>query len=154
MNVYVDAYSNLTAANAGGATTVSSAKTIQVEISAGELLDKITILEIKNERMDDARQLQHIRCELDVLRAARDRALTPIPELARCTEELKTVNEKLWDIEDEIRECERQRDFGPRFVELARAVYRHNDRRSAIKRAINELAGSRIVEQKSYRPYD
>lgn len=123
---------------------------VQVEISAGELLDKITILEIKSQRMTDPEKLRHVRQELAVLQAARDGALDSSDGLETRVAELRAANEALWDIEDEIRDCERRQDFGERFLQLARAVYRTNDRRSEIKRAINQLLGSRLIEEKSY----
>ncbi len=127
---------------------------VLIEISVGELLDKITILEIKSERILDADKQQHVCRELNMLCAVRDRAVTMAPELERCVAELRATNETLWSIEDEIRDCERRQDFGADFVELARSVYRHNDRRSAWKRTINQLVGSRLVEEKSYTAYD
>ncbi len=126
---------------------------VSVEISAGELIDKITILEIKAERLDDEAKRGNVRVELAGLVAAREAALAPSAELDRLTGELKTVNERLWKIEDDIRECERDEEFGDRFVRLARDVYRSNDQRAAIKRRINVLLGSRIVEEKSYASY-
>ena len=127
---------------------------IIVEVSVGELMDKITILEIKGERIRDADKQQHVCRELSMLCAVRDRAVPMVPELERCVAELRATNEILWSIEDEIRDCERRQDFGAHFVELARAVYRQNDRRSALKRTINELVGSRLVEEKSYTAYE
>ena len=126
---------------------------ISVEISAGELIDKITILEIKAGRLEDPAQLANVRTELESLMAARDAALTPSSELSELMARLKAVNEKLWQIEDDIRDCERNEEFEARFVELARAIYMNNDERAALKRRINELLGSRIVEEKSYAPY-
>jgi len=123
---------------------------IAVEIGVGELIDKIVILQIKNERLTDAAKLANIGKELATLQAARDRALAPSAELAALTAELRVVNEALWQVEDGVRLCERDQDFGPRFVELARSVYRHNDRRAAVKRRINELVGSELVEEKGY----
>jgi tetratricopeptide (TPR) repeat protein len=123
---------------------------IVVEIAPGELLDKITILHIKSERIRDATKLQNVRRELEMLEAARQRSLLPSEELAQLVAELKTVNEALWEVEDELRVSERHQDFGPRFVELARSVYRHNDRRAALKRRINERFGSGLVEEKQY----
>lgn len=131
----------------------SPAGPITVEIAPGELLDKLTILEIKQERISDAAKLANVRTELATLVAARDRAIRPAAALDSLTAELKRVNEALWEIEDEIRVCERQADFGPRFVELARSVYHQNDLRAAVKRRINDLLGSRLIEEKSYAPY-
>lgn len=130
-----------------------SAKPILVEIAPGELIDKITILEIKRERMTDPGRLRNVGIELETLLAARDRAVCGSEELDELSAELKAVNENLWEIEDAIRTCEREGNFGSRFVELARAVYFNNDRRSALKRQINELLGSRLMEEKSYASY-
>jgi hypothetical protein len=132
---------------------VKSAAEILVEVSVGELMDKITILEIKRERILDANKQQHVCRELTMLCAVRDRTVHMVPELERCVADLRATNEVLWSIEDEIRDCERRQDFGAQFVELARAVYRQNDRRSAVKRKINELVGSRLIEEKSYTAY-
>ena len=126
---------------------------IMAPISAGELVDKITILRNKAERIGDPAKEANVRKELAMLEALADEALPKTPEIERLTAELSQVNIALWDIEDGKRDCERRGDFGDRFVELARSVYVENDRRAAIKRAINEAAGSEIVEEKSYRPY-
>ena len=128
-------------------------KAVSVEISPGELIDKITILEIKIERIKDAAKLGNVRTEWESLTAARDGALGKSAELDRLTAELKEINVRLWEIEDRIRDCERAKDFGETFVELARGVYRNNDRRAHIKRAINALLGSRLIEEKSYAAY-
>jgi hypothetical protein len=124
--------------------------TITVPISAGELIDKITILEIKSRRIVEPEKLRNVQRELHALAAVRDAAIAPSPRLTAVTTELQIVNQALWDIEDEIRLCERRGDFGPRFIELARAIYQHNDRRAALKRQINDLLGSELVEEKSY----
>ena len=126
---------------------------IRVEVAPGELIDKITILQIKAERIADAEKRANVLVELATLDDTRAAAIPPDPEVGRLTAELKAVNEELWDIEDHIRDCDRDNDFGPRFVELARAVYRTNDRRAQLKRAINLHLGSRLVEEKSYKPY-
>jgi hypothetical protein len=126
---------------------------ILVPVPVGELVDKITILEIKSERMTDAAQLANVRRELVALRAAAGSIACDAQVLRWHTAELKRVNEMLWDIEDSIRACEAQGDFGERFVALARAVYRNNDERARLKRAINLAAGSRFVEEKSYAAY-
>jgi post-segregation antitoxin (ccd killing protein) len=128
--------------------------TVTIEVSAGELVDKITILEIKAARIGDAAKLANVQTELGLLSRARAGTLPPSAKLDALTAELKAVNEALWEIEDAIRDCEAAGDFGARFVELARSVYRTNDRRAAIKRAINDLTGSRLVEEKSYKPYE
>ncbi len=130
-----------------------SASSILVEISPGELIDKITILAIKSQRMTDPAKLKNVELELEALTGARDRALSPSPALERLTAQLQRVNELLWETEDEIRDCERSRQFGLPFIELARKVYITNDERSALKRQINELLGSRIIEEKNYASY-
>lgn len=131
---------------------------IQVPVSWGELIDKIAILEIKSERIADTAKLANVRTELAALAEMRDANLPSdqkvLATLAALTADIKTVNEALWEIEDDIRDCERDKDFGPRFVELARAVYKTNDRRAALKRDINMLLGSALVEEKSYQSYE
>lgn len=124
-----------------------------IEVGAGELIDKITILKIKAERMTDLAKLKNVNYELSVLSAACAQNLAATPELARLETELQTVNEALWVIEDDIRACEAARDFGPRFIELARSVYIQNDKRAAIKKQINAHCGSSIVEEKSYTEF-
>jgi tetratricopeptide (TPR) repeat protein len=123
---------------------------LRVEISAGELIDKITILEIKSERIRDAAKLGHVRAELAALLTANGCCSHPSAELTALRDELRSVNEALWTVEDELRLCEQNQDFGSRFVALARSVYRHNDRRAVLKRQINVLLGSRLIEVKSY----
>ena len=132
---------------------LQGASTIRVDIAPGELIDKITILEIKVARFTDPVKRENVATELALLRKARNRALPPTQQLDQLTAELRAVNERLWRIEDAIRDCERARDFGPGFIELARSVYRTNDRRAALKRRINEHLGSAIIEEKSYSPY-
>ncbi len=127
--------------------------TILVEIAPGELLDKQSILEIKSERITDTAKLANVSIELDVLTRARAGTIPDLPELTALYARLKGVNEALWEIEDGIRDEEAAQRFGARFVELARSVYRTNDERAAIKREINVLLGSRIVEEKSYKKY-
>ena len=122
-------------------------------ISPGELCDKITILEIKAERIADGEKLRNVRVELAALQASKSRELPGVPDVVGLVRELKTVNEALWETEDAIRACEAAKDFGHRFIELARSVYRQNDRRAALKRQINEVYGSRLVEEKAYTPY-
>ncbi len=126
---------------------------ISVEVSPGELIDKITILEIKLERIEDEDKLKNVKLEWETLTRARDDAIEASPELEKLTADLKESNERLWKIEDDIRNCERDKDFGDRFVELARGVYVNNDQRSRLKRKINELLGSRLIEEKSYAAY-
>ena len=124
---------------------------VTVAIAPGELIDKITILEIKSERISDTEKLGHVMAELAVLTEARDRSIFSGGDLASLVTELKSINESLWRTEDDIRTCEREGDFGPRFIKLSRSVYETNDRRAAIKRRINERLGSEIVEEKSYQ---
>jgi hypothetical protein len=126
---------------------------IEVPISAGELIDKLAILEIKVERIADPKSRANVVRELDALTRVRDRAIGTSPALGRLAVDLKAVNAELWQIEDDLRDCERRGDFGPSFVALARAVYRTNDRRAALKREINMLLGSALVEEKSYTRY-
>lgn len=126
---------------------------IVIEVSPGELIDRITILEIKLERITDPAKLKNVRHEHELSAAALRQA---VPGSARLTElhaELKKVNEALWEIEDDIRDHERAQRFDASFVALARSVYRTNDRRAAIKRQINDLLHSAIVEEKSYAAY-
>ncbi|MBK1696059.1 DUF6165 family protein [Rhodovibrio salinarum] len=130
-----------------------SASAITVEVAAGELLDKITILEIKEAKFTDPSKLANVRAELETLRAARDANLPSNAGIDQAVDGLRAVNQQLWDIEDEIREHERNQDFGARFIELARAVYKTNDRRADLKREINDLTGSRLKEEKSYAAY-
>ena len=127
---------------------------IEVPVSAGELVDKVTILEIKSERIADPAKLANVRRELAGLGEILRPMLANTPALERSKASLRTINETLWQIEDDIRDCERRKDFGPRFVELARDVYRTNDKRAAAKREVDALVGSEIVEEKSYASYD
>ena len=126
---------------------------VVAEISPGELVDKITILEIKAARIGDPAKLDNIHYELGKLTAVRDDDLPASAALGRLTSDLRAINARLWDIEDEIRDCERHGQFARKFIELARAVYRTNDRRAEIKKTINEMLGARIVEEKSYNSY-
>lgn len=127
---------------------------IRIPVSAGELVDKISILEIKSERIADPAKLRNVRVELALLMEVRDKAMPQTLELRGMAEALRAVNEELWEIEDAIRECERRGDFGPRFIALARSVYRTNDRRTALKRGIDVAFGSSITEEKSYATYE
>ncbi|HEX5354550.1 MAG TPA: DUF6165 family protein [Rhodanobacteraceae bacterium] len=126
---------------------------ISVPVSYGELIDKITILEIKSERMSGVDKLANVRDELQLLGGLWSRDPASRTDISIERAELKRINEALWEIEDEIRIRERDQAFDARFIELARAVYRTNDRRAAIKRAINVKLGSRLVEEKSYQDY-
>ncbi len=128
----------------------ASSQTLEIlaPISAGELIDKITILEIKAERISDPGKLANVRHELAALDALRVRHR--LEGLDVLTADLRTVNETLWEVEDELRLLEVAQRFDDRFVALARAVYQTNDRRAALKKEINLLVGSTIVEEKSY----
>ena len=126
---------------------------IHIPMSPGELLDKITILEIKSERMEDAEKLANVRTELDLLNATWRDAVNADETVTRIHGELKAINEELWEIEDDIRDKERVKEFDERFIELARAVYFTNDRRAAAKKELNQYLGSTIVEEKSYQDY-
>jgi hypothetical protein len=131
--------------------TEPKAPPILAPISIGELIDKITILEIKAERMVDSDQLRNVGVELAMLRALASSAGLDTPEMAAYAQELKSINAALWSIEDEIRELEMHGDFGVRFIALARSVYQTNDRRARTKRQINAAFGSSLVEEKSYK---
>lgn len=135
------------------AARVENKGQVLVPSSMGDLLDRVSILEIKRERMEDPAKLAHVQKELDGLRAALQPVDAAGGELLRLANELKRVNSVLWDVEDDIRACEAAGDFGPRFIALARSVYMTNDQRAALKRQINERVGSALVEEKSYAPY-
>lgn len=126
---------------------------VLVPVSWGEIIDKITILEIKAERLTDAAKRANVTKELEELAAVREREFPNHRELATLAAELRAINVKLWVIEDDIRDCERAKDFGAKFIELARAVYFTNDERAAAKRKVNDLLGSALIEEKSYAPY-
>ena len=128
-------------------------KDILVPISPGELLDKITILRIKSARMTDPVKVGNVRLELDLLEKTWRESGAAIAEVAADEAALQRVNEALWDIEDKIRDKELASAFDAEFIELARAVYVTNDERAAVKKRINVALGSRIVEEKSYKPY-
>ena len=125
-------------------------RAVTVPLSFGEAADKITILTIKSERLRDAAQLEHVRTELKLVKDAFRAAVGHSSEFDELFARLKGINETLWRIEDDIRACETREDFGPEFVKLARAVYRCNDERARLKREINMLLGSDLVEEKSY----
>ena len=125
---------------------------IEIPVSWGELIDKITILEIKSERISDPAKLANVRKELDLLKSRLGNRAGQ-PDVSRLTDTLRDVNGALWDIEEEIRACENAGDFGSRFVELARAVYITNDKRAELKRELNMTLDSDLVEEKSYQAY-
>ena len=126
---------------------------ISAPVSFGELIDKVTILEIKSERIADAAKLANVRDELQLLNELWAHDPASRTDISTERAELKRINKALWEIEDEIRVKERDQAFDARFIELARAVYHTNDKRAAVKRAINLRLGSRLVEEKSYQPY-
>jgi hypothetical protein len=122
-------------------------------VSLGELLDKIVILEIKEERITEESKLINVRNELQSLRSIVPAALSDNAAVAPWEQSLREANSQLWDLEDRIRDKERDDDFGLEFVEIARLIYRTNDQRAHAKKMINSLCGSEIVEEKSYQPY-
>ncbi len=126
---------------------------ILIPISPGELLDKITILEIKAERIQSAEKKANVTNELSMLNKVWSDAVVEDREITSLREQLKSINESLWDIEDDIRDEERARRFNERFIELARSVYVTNDQRANIKKLINQHLKSDIVEEKSYQDY-
>ena len=128
-------------------------KDILVPISPGELLDKITILRIKAQRMTDAAKLANVRLELELLETTWRQSGCANIDVAEDERALQQMNEQLWVVEDQIREKENAQAFDARFIELARAVYVTNDERAAIKKRVNVKLGSRLIEEKSYQPY-
>jgi transcriptional regulator of nitric oxide reductase len=126
---------------------------IHVPVSPGEVLDKITILEIKSERMDDPEKVANVRVELGLLQETWAKAVTEDDTIRDLHAQLKQINEALWEIEDDIRDKERLKEFDERFIELARAVYFTNDKRSQVKKQLNLHLGSQIIEEKSYQDY-
>src|SRR5262245_53527838 len=133
------------AANSSVATSLP-----HVPISWGELVDKITILEIKSERLADSGAVANVRKELSLLEDIARHLLNSDRELLQLKTQLKTVNEVLWDVEEKIRKKEAQKQFDPAFIDLARSVYKHNDQRAWIKRQINLKTASELLEEKSY----
>jgi len=123
---------------------------MKIEVSNGEITDKLTIIEIKLERISDEAKLVNLRKEYDVLNEAVSQIIDKNDPLYK---ELYDINCQLWNIEDRIRDLERNKDFGQDFIETARAVYFTNDKRSDVKRRINEKTGSNLVEEKSYEDY-
>ena len=123
---------------------------MKIEVSNGEIADKLTIIEIKLENIKDEKKLVNLKAEFAVLDEAVSKIIAKGHPLYQ---ELLTINKQLWDIEDRIRELEKAKDFGAEFVEVARSVYFTNDKRSEVKRKINELTGSSLIEEKSYEDY-
>lgn len=128
---------------------------IQAPISLGELIDKITILEIKAVHISDAAKLKNVTHELSILNEKVDSLLDDAGQakLKPLKDALKDINQELWVIEDDIRDCERDKDFSDKFIQLARAVYVTNDKRAAVKKDINLAFGSELIEEKSYKDY-
>ena len=126
---------------------------IHVPVSPGEVLDKITILEIKSERMTDPEKVANVRVELALLQETWSSAVSRDQVIDDLHDQLKKINETLWKIEDDIRDKERMKEFDERFIELARQVYFTNDKRSQVKKELNLQLGSLIIEEKSYQDY-
>ena len=121
-----------------------------VEVGAGELIDKISILQIKSERIKDPQKSANVQRELEALCAVRDQQLAASSALSELMGQLRKINAELWQFEDDIRACEANRDFGEEFIATARSIYLVNDRRAAVKRDINRLMGAAIIEEKYY----
>ena len=132
---------------------VIKSKKILSEISAGELLDKISILEIKLEKIKDKASLEEINKEYKILKEVQNSSLEVTEKLKTLFKKIKEVNQNLWNIEDKLRFCEKNKDFGKNFIELARGVYFNNDKRSKIKSEINKILMSNIKEVKEYVQY-
>ena len=126
---------------------------ILIPASAGELIDKITILEIKVKNIRDPEKNRNVAKELEALVKCLRKNISDADQLADLRASLKSINEALWEIEDDIRLCEQRGKFGDKFIKLARSVYRQNDKRAAVKKEINVLLGSSIIEEKSYADY-
>ena len=126
---------------------------LSIPVSVGEIMDKITILEIKAERILDAEKLANVTAELDTLCPLITHDALNTASIKALVAELKDINEALWDIEDDIREREYAKDFGEAFIALARAVYVTNDKRAEVKKQINLATGSTLIEEKSYEDY-
>jgi hypothetical protein len=127
---------------------------LKIDVSAGEFLDKMTILKIKSERIADPGKLLNVQNELDLLQQVWVTSPLSKTDISARLRALKTVNEQLWDIEDQIRRMEADQRFDNAFVQLARSVYKANDERAAIKRELNGILGSKLFEEKSYPDYE
>lgn len=132
---------------------MNSANKIFAEISVGELLDKISILEIKQNNLNDKEKIKIVSKELESLRNTLEKNVKLTDEIKSLYKNLKDINIKLWGIEDAKRDCERNKNFGESFIQLARSVYLENDNRAKIKNKINILSGSNLLEVKSYDKY-
>lgn len=135
------------------ASAMTGQLSVTIEISPGELLDKLTILEIKREKLTDPAKRANVDAEAAMLAAIAAREIAGSDGIKALTDALKAVNLKLWRIEDDIRDCERRHDFGVDFVELARSVYINNDVRARLKAEINRLLGAKFSEEKAYADY-
>ena len=131
----------------------NKSKKILSEISAGELLDKISILEIKLEKIEDKNNREEIKKEYKILKEIQNSSIKFDDKIRELFNSIKVINIKLWNVEDELRVCEKNKDFGKNFIELAREVYFNNDKRSKIKSEINKILGSNIREVKQYINY-
>jgi len=132
---------------------MNKTKKILSEISAGELLDKISILEIKIQKITDSVNLEEIKKEYKILKETQNSSVEFTDEIRNLFNKIKKVNLSLWEIEDKIRICEKNKDFGKNFIQLAREVYFNNDKRAKIKSEINKILGSNIKEIKQYVSY-
>ena len=132
---------------------VHKSKKIQSEISPGELLDKISILEIKINKITNSNSLAEVKKEYEILKKIKDENIESDKKIENLFEKIKKINLVLWEIEDKIRVCEKNKDFGEKFIELARNVYLNNDKRSKIKNEINVFLNSNIKEVKQYVNY-
>lgn len=128
-------------------------KQILIPVSPAELIDKITILEVRVQRITDPEKHKNTNHELTLLKEVFKKHVTITPELEKLIKKLKVISAKGWDIEDGKRECERNKDFGPKFIKFARAAFKNNDERAAVKKEINLLLKSEIIEEKSYKSY-
>lgn len=128
-------------------------QSISIPIPVGELFDRISILEIKQRKLSDPAKLAHVERELAELVRRRPPGWSDEQAVVEFAAELDAANQRLWDVEDQLRDCERNGEFGPEFIELARSVYRLNDLRAEAKRLLSEHFGSELMEVKSYRPY-
>ena len=126
---------------------------INTPVSYGEILDKITILEIKQQHITDAEKLKNVRHELNLLTDTWNKNVRQTSKISRLKEQLKQVNQSLWNIEDNIRIKESKKEFDDEFIQIARSVYYENDKRADVKKQVNLLLGSELVEEKSYQKY-
>ena len=137
--------------SASGTSPAGEFPPLLVPTAPGEILDRLTIMQIKAQRITDPARLRIVQADLNTLSSICDKFIPGSPQLDQLTQELRHVNERLWQIEDDIRAAEARKDFGPEFIELARSVYRTNDRRAELKRQISTSLGCVIQDQKSYQ---